>query len=159
MECMHLECDHVNRVLSNSTWSSSPVSTSLCWNGSRLSCSVSAPFSTPGISRWGSIFRNRTIIRSHQSRLFFLLLLRFLWVPVEEQINLQKGKTTYISDYISESKHYRHDTSLDCEYTMTSHLCPGRIVPRIWRTILARSQNRQPMLCFPLLLAGIPIST
>jgi hypothetical protein len=33
------------------------------------------------------------------------------------------------------------------------------MVPRIWRTILAKSQNRHPMLCFPLLLAGIPIST
>jgi len=42
---------------------------------------------------------------------------------------------------------------------MTSHLCPGRIVPLIWRTILAKSQNRHPMLFLPLLLAGIPIST
>lgn len=43
--------------------------------------------------------------------------------------------------------------------TITSHLWPARIVPRICRTILAKSQNRHPMLCFPLLLAGIPIST
>lgn len=33
------------------------------------------------------------------------------------------------------------------------------MVPRIWRTIRAKSQKRQPMLCFPLLLAGIPMST
>jgi len=42
---------------------------------------------------------------------------------------------------------------------MTSHLCPGRIVPLICRTILAKSQNRHPMLFLPLLLAGMPIST
>ncbi|MFS7950184.1 hypothetical protein Hanom_Chr07g00580361 [Helianthus anomalus] len=44
-------------------------------------------------------------------------------------------------------------------HTMTSHLCPWLITPRICKTILARSQNKHPMLCFPLLLAGIPIST
>jgi len=43
--------------------------------------------------------------------------------------------------------------------TITSHLCPWGIVPRICRTILANSQNRHPMLCLPLLLAGMPIST
>jgi hypothetical protein len=42
---------------------------------------------------------------------------------------------------------------------MTSHLRPGRIVPLICRTILAKSQNRQPMLFLPLLFAGMPIST
>lgn len=43
--------------------------------------------------------------------------------------------------------------------TITSHFCPGRIVPRICKTILASNQNKQPMLCFPLLLAGMPMST
>lgn len=33
------------------------------------------------------------------------------------------------------------------------------MVPRICKTILAKSQKRHPMLCLPLLLAGIPMST
>jgi len=33
------------------------------------------------------------------------------------------------------------------------------MVPLICNTILARSQKRQPMLCLPLLLAGMPMST
>ncbi|KAG6548104.1 hypothetical protein Mapa_010384 [Marchantia paleacea] len=33
------------------------------------------------------------------------------------------------------------------------------MVPRICRTILAKSQNKHPILCLPLLLAGIAMST
>ena len=43
--------------------------------------------------------------------------------------------------------------------TITSHLCPRAIVWRICKTIIVNNQNRQPMLCFPLLLVRISMST
>jgi hypothetical protein len=73
------------------TWSSTPITTNWCSReGSRWHL-CSTPLSAPRISCRSTIFSYCSVLRSYM-RLLFLQLLCFLWIPIEEKINLYKGE-------------------------------------------------------------------
>lgn len=71
------------------TWSSTPLRTNRCSReGTRLSLCTPL-FTCPGISCGSTIISHCSIVRSNRS-LLLLQLLCFLWIPIEEKINLEK---------------------------------------------------------------------